>query len=82
MPTSFFDSQVLLLVHLVKDITLLGPVPYRWMFFVMRYMKTLKDFVRQKAKPEGSMLEGYLLQEAMEMLHDRIVQFDNFSRRV
>ena len=82
MPTSFFDSQVHLLVHLVEDISLLGPVPYRWMFFVERYMKILKGFVRQKAKPEGSMSEGYLLQEAMGMLHDKIAQLDDFAPRV
>jgi hypothetical protein len=61
MPISFFDGQVHLLVHLVEDISLLGPVLYRWMFFVESYMKTLKDFVRQKTKPEGSISEGYLL---------------------
>ena len=82
MPTSFFDSQEHLLVHLVEDIALMGPVPYRWMFFVERYMKVLKGFVRQKAKPEGSMSEGYLLQETMGMLHDEIAQFDEFAPRV
>ena len=34
MPTSFFDSEVYLLVHLVEDISLMGQVPYRWLFFV------------------------------------------------
>ena len=82
MPTTFFDGQVHLLVHLVEDISLLGPVPYRWMFFVERYMKILKGFVRQRAKPEGSMSEGYLLQEAIGMLHDKIAQFDDFAPRV
>ena len=82
MPTSFFDAQVHLLVHLVQDISLLGPNPYRWMFFIERYMKTLKGFVRQRAKPEESMSEGYLLQEAMGMLHDKIAQFDDFAPKV
>ena len=61
MPTLFFDSQVHLLIHLVKDISLLDSVPYRWMFFVEKYMKTLKGFVHKIAKPKGSMSEGYLL---------------------
>ena len=82
MPTSFFDGQVHILVHLVKDISLLDSVPYRWMFLVERYMKTLKGFVHQIAKPEISMSEGYLLQEAMGMLHDKIAQFDNFAPKV
>ena len=82
MPKSFFDGQVHILVHLVEDISLLDPVPYRWIFFVERYIKTLKNFVRQRAKPEGSMLEGYLLQKAMGILHDKIAQFDDFAPRV
>ena len=45
-------------------------------------MKILKDFVRQRAKPEGSMLEGYLLQEAIGMFHDKIAQFDDFAPKV
>lgn len=28
-------------------------------------MKTLKDFVRQKARPEASMAEGWLVQESL-----------------
>lgn len=61
MPTSFVDNQVYLLVHLVEDISLLGPILYRWMFFVERYMKTLKGFVRQKVKLERNMSQKYLL---------------------
>lgn len=38
-----------------------------------RYMKVLKDFVRQKARPEGSMSEGWLVHESLfyvtEILH-------------
>lgn len=45
-------------------------------------MKTLKGFIRQKAKPKGSMSEGYLLQEAMGMLHDKIAQFDDVAPRI
>ena len=51
MPTSFFDIQVHLLVHLVDEVKIVGVVSSRWMFFVERYMKTLKDFVRQRAQP-------------------------------
>jgi hypothetical protein len=50
--------------------------------FVERYMKILYDFMRQKAKPEGSMSEGYLLQKTMGMLQDKITQFDDFAPRV
>ncbi|KAL3678325.1 hypothetical protein R1sor_021281 [Riccia sorocarpa] len=35
------------------------------MYWLERYMKVMKDDVRQKARPEGSMAEGHRLREAM-----------------
>ncbi|GJS30699.1 hypothetical protein Tco_0491319 [Tanacetum coccineum] len=42
-----------------------GPIRYRWMFPFERYMKKLKNYVRNKAKPEGSIAEGYVAEEAL-----------------
>ncbi|GJQ98694.1 hypothetical protein Tco_0009833 [Tanacetum coccineum] len=36
-----------------------------WMFPFERYMKKLKNYVRNKAKPEGSIAEGYVAEEAL-----------------
>ena len=55
LPTSFMDLQVHLLIHLVDEVELVEVVSCRWMFFLERYMKKLKGFVRQREKPEGSM---------------------------
>lgn len=38
------------------------------MFFLERFMKTLKGFVRQRARPEGSMAEGWLVQESLVLI--------------
>ncbi|GJX74158.1 hypothetical protein Tco_0312753 [Tanacetum coccineum] len=40
-------------------------LPDRWMFPFERYMKKLKNYVRNKAKPEGSIAEGYVSEEAL-----------------
>jgi hypothetical protein len=61
LPMSFFDSQIHLISHLVEEVAIGGLVSYCWMFPIKRYLKTLKGFVRQKSRPEGSMGEGYLL---------------------
>ena len=58
MATSFFNIQVHFLVHLCDEVKLVGVVSSRWMFFVERYMKTLKDFVSQRDQPKASMAEG------------------------
>ncbi|KAL3679629.1 hypothetical protein R1sor_022585 [Riccia sorocarpa] len=77
LPPDYFDSQIHLLVHLVREVSICGPVHGRWMYWLERYMK---DDVRQKARPEGSMVEGHRLREAMflcsnilEQLHPQSV---------
>ena len=40
-------------------------------------MKKLKGFVRQRAKPKGSMIEGYISYESFYYANDYIKQIDN-----
>ena len=49
----------------MDEVALAGVVHARWMFFLECFMKTLKGFVRQRARPEASMVEGWLVQESM-----------------
>ena len=56
--TSFMDLHVHLLIHLVDEVALFGVVSCRWMFFLERYMKKLKGFVRKRAKPRGLWQRG------------------------
>ncbi len=77
--TSFFDSQEHLLIHLVQQVKLVGLVQAWWIFFIERYLKTL-EFVRQITHPEGSMVEGYLVQEAMGLCHDIIGDLDAYAQ--
>ena len=64
-PPAFFDIMVHLLLHLPDEAIAGGPVCMRWMFPFERYMKKLKNYVRNKAKPEGSIAEGYVAEEAL-----------------
>ncbi|XP_024011315.1 uncharacterized protein LOC112086578 [Eutrema salsugineum] len=57
-PPSFFDIMVHLTVHLGRETRLGGPVHFRWMYPFERYMKVLKDFVRNPARPEGNGYEN------------------------
>jgi hypothetical protein len=38
-----------------------GPVHTRSMWMVERHLNSLKDFVRKRACPKGSMVEGYMV---------------------
>ena len=62
-PPSFFDSMEHLPVHLADEARLAGPVQYRWMYPFERYLKRLKNNIKNKARVEGSISNAYLLEE-------------------
>ncbi|XP_074560566.1 uncharacterized protein LOC141816719 [Curcuma longa] len=64
-PPAFFDIMVHLAVHLPREAMLAGPVSSRWMYPFERYLGRLKKYVRNKARPEGSIAEGYIVNEAL-----------------
>ncbi|XP_058010530.1 uncharacterized protein LOC110655973 [Hevea brasiliensis] len=63
-PPSFFDSMEHLPVHLAYEAWIAGPVQYRWMYPFERYLRKLKNNVKNKAKVEGSICNAYLVEEA------------------
>ncbi|CAA7034547.1 unnamed protein product [Microthlaspi erraticum] len=69
-PPSFFDIMVHLTVHLGREARLGGPVHFRWMYPFERYMKVLKDFFRNPARPEGCIAESYLAEECIQFCSD------------
>ncbi|MCO5587311.1 hypothetical protein L7F22_041260 [Adiantum nelumboides] len=81
LPTSFFDIQVHLLIHLVDEIAIARVVSTRWMFWVERLMGVLKGLVRQRARPEGSMSEGWVLGECMHHLAEHLERVDEDAPR-
>jgi hypothetical protein len=56
-PPSFFDMQVHLIIHFVYQIKILGPLYLHHMFQLERYLGVLKGYVRNRAHPEGSIIE-------------------------
>ena len=75
-PPTIFDMQVHLIIHLVDEVELCGPVQARWMYFIERYMKELTDFVRQKKYPEGSMVARYHLKETIYFCSEYLSALD------
>ncbi|XP_062078722.1 uncharacterized protein LOC133834305 isoform X2 [Humulus lupulus] len=71
-PPAFFDIMVHLLIHLPEEAILGGPVHMRWMYPFERYMKKLKNYVCNKARPEGSIAEGYVVDERLQVNVDAI----------
>ena len=71
-PPSFFNIMTHLLVHLVEEIAILGPVFLHNMFPFERFMGVLKKYVHNRARPEGSMSKGYGTEEVIEFCVDFI----------
>ncbi|XP_035845905.1 uncharacterized protein LOC110943758 [Helianthus annuus] len=64
-PPAFFDIMVHLLVHLPDEAIAGGQVAFRWMYPFERYMKKLKNYVKNPARPEGCIAECYVFEEAL-----------------
>ncbi|KAK2633810.1 hypothetical protein Ddye_028602 [Dipteronia dyeriana] len=64
-PPAFFDVMVHLVVHLPYEAKLVGPVSYSWMYPIERNLGKLKRFVKNKAHPEGSIAEGYIVNDLL-----------------
>ncbi|XP_078150750.1 uncharacterized protein LOC144546092 [Carex rostrata] len=65
-PPSFFDIMVHLTVHLIREIKMCGPVFLRYMYPFERYMGLLKAYVRNRYRPEGSIVRAYAAEEVIE----------------
>jgi len=75
-PPSFFDIMVHLIVHLVREIRLCGPIYLRWMYPIERYMKILKGYSKNPHRPEASIVERYIAEEAIEFCSNYLSEVD------
>jgi len=81
LPPSVFVVMMHLPIHLVEELFICGPVHIRWMYPFERYMKELKSFVKNKAKPEGSMAYGYLREESIGFLTEYLAKYTPTTKR-
>jgi hypothetical protein len=65
MISTFFNEQEHYLIHQVEDIKMRGPVHIRSMWMVERHLKSLKALVRQRARPEGFTVDGYMVYQSI-----------------
>jgi len=78
-PPSFFDIMTHLLVHLIKEIHILGPVFLHNLFPLKRFMGVLKKYVHSRSRPEGSIAKGNRWEEVIEFYVDFIPDLDQIS---
>jgi hypothetical protein len=71
-PPSFSDMQEHLMIHLVDQILTLGPLYLHSMFPYERLLAVLKSYVRNRAHPEGCIMEGFTTKEVVECCADYV----------
>ena len=62
---AFFDVMVHLAVHLPDEALLRGPVQYGWMYPIERRLGTLKNFVSNRGRSEGSIAKAYVASDTL-----------------
>ena len=79
---SFFDIMTHLSYHLVHELDLCRLMSTRWMYPMEKYMKTLKGYVRNMARPEASMAEGYVKDKCLGFITEYLQRFDIVHRQI
>jgi hypothetical protein len=64
--SAFIDISVYFRTHLINDIKLIGLVFLHQIYAYERFNDILKSLVRNRAYPEGSMIQRYCIEEAVE----------------
>ncbi len=71
----FFVVMTHLSIHLVKELELCGLVQTWWMYPIERYLKTLKGYVGNITKLEGSMAKKYKVEKVVGLCIEYLVDF-------
>lgn len=81
-PPGFFDIMTHLIVHLVDELEICGPVHARWCYSVERYLGVLTKYVRDKSKPEAGMATGYMIDESLGFCTEYFSLYEHSKSRV
>ncbi len=79
-PPSFFDIMTHLIYHIIDELDFCGPIGTKWMYPIERYMKMLKQYIRNMARPEDSMAKGYIQDECLGFVTEYLQRFETIQR--
>jgi hypothetical protein len=69
-PPSFFDMMEHYMIHLADHIFVLGPMCVHHMYRYECHMVVMKGYVHNHSHHEGSIIEGYTIEEVIECCID------------
>ena len=71
-----------LVVHLVDELEVCGPVHARWCYSMERYLGVLTRYVRDRSKPEAGMASGYMIDESLGFCTEYFSLYEHTKSRV
>jgi hypothetical protein len=71
-PPSFFDTMEHYMIHLADQIFVLGHTYIHYMHIYKHHMVVMKGYVRNRAHPEGSMIDDHTTEEIIKRYADYI----------
>jgi hypothetical protein len=77
LPPITFTINLHLVYHLAKEVTVCGVIHSCWMYPVERYFNILKSFVKNLARPEGSISESYWLAKNIDVATLQLTSYCN-----
>jgi hypothetical protein len=75
MPPSFFHVMTHLIIHLVEEVDVCGPIHIQWMYWVEWMNKVLKGYVWCMNRLERCMAKGYAMEQSMGFLTEYMQHF-------
>nr|GEW38040.1 hypothetical protein [Tanacetum cinerariifolium] len=80
-PPSFFDIMVYLMSHIVEEIKLVGLIFLRYMYPFKRYMGFLKGYLRNRYRPEGSIVQGQVAISVWKIFRNSYQEANLYSEK-
>ena len=78
----YWNSMPHLVNHLPMELYWCGPVHTRWMYGVERHLGHMKGLVRNRARPEGSIANGYQFEEALGFACEHFQMYPTSTRTI
>jgi hypothetical protein len=78
----FFDIMTHLLIHLVEELDVCGPVGARWCYPIEWYLGMLKHYVRNKVEPKVCIAMGYMYDEVLRFCIKYSSLYEHMQRKM
>jgi hypothetical protein len=75
MPLAFSNVMIHLVLYLVEELDLCGPISTHWMYCIKMMNKVMKGYVSYMQQLKGCMVEGYAMEVSMGFIMEYMQNF-------